>query len=145
MAKRTITELIDDLDGSPVELTQECVLLELRELVRLRHLRKIGHADASDLLRLLEQLSDLLDEEAAEVGPLLHRSAAVVDELLAPDQVYGCLWSHAGGVPGHVHYVVQPVTAELMNEYEAYGPRLQVAMALLDVHRIAERLGFSGS
>jgi hypothetical protein len=23
---------------------------------------------------------------------------------------------------------VQPVTAELMNEYEAYGPRLQVAM-----------------
>ena len=30
--------------------------------------------------------------------------------------------------PGHVHYVVQPVTAELMHEYEAYGPRLQVAM-----------------
>jgi diadenosine tetraphosphate (Ap4A) HIT family hydrolase len=88
--------------------------------------------------RHVTRVSDLLDDEAAEVGPLLHRSAAVVDELLAPDQVvdellapdqvYVCLWSHAGGVPGHVHHVVQPVTAEVMNEYEAYGPRLQVAM-----------------
>ena len=78
--------------------------------------------------RHVTRVSDLLDDEAAEVGPLLHRSEAVVDELLAPDHVYVCLWSHAGGVPGHVHYVVQPVTAELMNEYEAYGPRLQVAM-----------------
>jgi diadenosine tetraphosphate (Ap4A) HIT family hydrolase len=78
--------------------------------------------------RHVTRVSDLLDDEATEVGPLLHRSAAVIDELLAPDQVYVCLWSHAGGVPGHVHYVVQPVTGELMNEYGPYGPRLQVAM-----------------
>jgi len=78
--------------------------------------------------RHVTRVSDLLEDEAAELGPLLRRSAAVVDDLLAPDQVYVCLWSHAGGVPGHIHYVVQPVTRELMNEYGAYGPRLQVAM-----------------
>ena len=54
---------LDDLDRAPVELAQERVLLELRQLVRLRHLGEVGHADASDLLRLLEQLPDLLDEE----------------------------------------------------------------------------------
>jgi len=78
--------------------------------------------------RHVTRISDLREDEAAEVGPLLHRSAAVVDELLAPEQVYVCLWSHAGGTPGHIHYVVQPVTRELMVEQGAYGPRLQVAM-----------------
>ena len=67
-------------------------------------------------------------QEAAELGPLLLRSAAVVDELVKPDQVYTCLWSHAGGAPVHIHYVVQPATRELMARYDEYGPHLQVAM-----------------
>mgnify|MGYP006174812863 CR=1 FL=1 len=39
-------------------------------------------------------------------------SAAVVAELVQPDQIYVSLWSHAGGVPCHIHFVVQPITRE---------------------------------
>jgi diadenosine tetraphosphate (Ap4A) HIT family hydrolase len=70
-----------------------------------------------------------LDEaEAAELGPLLRRVAATLAELIGPDQVYVGLWSHHGGKPVHVHWVVQPVTRELMDEIGVYGPYLQVAM-----------------
>jgi hypothetical protein len=61
--------------------------------------------------RRVTRVSELTaDDAAAEVGPLLHCSTAVVDELVEPEQVYTCLWSHAGGVPVHIHYVVLPVT-----------------------------------
>jgi diadenosine tetraphosphate (Ap4A) HIT family hydrolase len=66
--------------------------------------------------------------EAAEVGPLLRRVSAVVADLTQPEQVYVGLWSHAGGVPVHIHFVVQPVTRELMDSIGDYGPHLQVAM-----------------
>jgi len=78
--------------------------------------------------RHVTRVSGLTDDEAAELGPLLARSAAVVDELVEPEQVYTCLWSHAGGMPVHIHYVVQPATRELMARYDSYGPNLQVAM-----------------
>jgi diadenosine tetraphosphate (Ap4A) HIT family hydrolase len=78
--------------------------------------------------RHVTRVSKLSGSEAAELGPLLHRSAAVVDELVAPEQVYTCLWSHHGGVPVHIHYVVQPVTRALMDEHATRGPALQVAM-----------------
>ena len=78
--------------------------------------------------RHVTRVSQLEADEAAELGPLLHRAAAVVDELVAPEQVYTCLWSHAGGVPVHIHYVVQPATRALMDEHESYGPKLQLAM-----------------
>jgi diadenosine tetraphosphate (Ap4A) HIT family hydrolase len=78
--------------------------------------------------RHVTRVSDLSEGEAAELGPLLRRAAAVVDELVEPDQVYTCLWSHAGGTPVHIHYVVQPATRELMERYAEYGPHLQVAM-----------------
>jgi hypothetical protein len=48
--------------------------------------------------------------------------------LVEADQVYNCLWSHAGGVPVHIHYVVQPVTRAQIAEFESHGPNLQVAM-----------------
>ena len=48
--------------------------------------------------------------------------------LVEPEQVYNCLWSHAGGVPVHIHYVVQPVTRAAMDGFGAYGPGLQLAM-----------------
>jgi diadenosine tetraphosphate (Ap4A) HIT family hydrolase len=78
--------------------------------------------------RHVTRVSELTDDEAAELGPLLLRSASVVDELVEPEQIYTCLWSHADGTPVHIHYVVQPVTRELMEDYGIYGPHLQVAM-----------------
>ena len=54
---------LDDVDRAAVELAQKRVLLELREVVRLGHLGEIGHAHASDLLGLLQQLPDFLDQE----------------------------------------------------------------------------------
>ena len=73
-------------------------------------------------------VADLTAEEAAELGPLLRQTSALVTELVQPEQVYVTLWSHAGGVPGHIHFVVQPVTREQMDELGLYGPRLQVEM-----------------
>jgi diadenosine tetraphosphate (Ap4A) HIT family hydrolase len=74
------------------------------------------------------RVSKLTDGESQELGPLLRGSAAVIDDLLAPEQVYVCLWSHAGGAPVHIHYVLQPVTTELIERHGAHGPRLQAAM-----------------
>jgi diadenosine tetraphosphate (Ap4A) HIT family hydrolase len=81
-------------------------------------------------VRHVVHVADLTVGEAAELGPLLRTASAIANELLQPEQVYVCLWSHAGGVPGHVHFVVQPVSRELMDRYPGppYGPMLQVAM-----------------
>jgi diadenosine tetraphosphate (Ap4A) HIT family hydrolase len=78
--------------------------------------------------RTVLHVGDLSDGEAAELGPLLQRAAHVVQELTAADQVYVCLWSHMNREPGHIHFVVQPVTKELMAEHDAHGPMLQVAL-----------------
>jgi diadenosine tetraphosphate (Ap4A) HIT family hydrolase len=78
------------------------------------------------------RVSELTDVESRELGPLLRRSAAVIDDLLAPEQVYVCLWSYAGGAPGHIHYVVQPITREAIERHGAHGPRLQAAMFQTD-------------
>ena len=78
--------------------------------------------------RHVVRVGELNDEESAELGPLLQRVAAVVDRLTAPSQVYISLWSHEGRQPGHVHFVVQPVTQALMEEHDAHGPQLQAAM-----------------
>jgi diadenosine tetraphosphate (Ap4A) HIT family hydrolase len=78
--------------------------------------------------RHVARVCDLDDAEALELGPLLQRAAAVVDELIRPSQVYVCLWSHQGREPGHIHFVVQPVTDELMTRYDLHGPGLQKAM-----------------
>ena len=78
--------------------------------------------------RHVVHVADLDASEAAELGLLLQHAAAVVTELVEPDQVYVTLWSHAGGAPGHIHFVVQPVTREQMEEHGLFGPRLQVEM-----------------
>jgi diadenosine tetraphosphate (Ap4A) HIT family hydrolase len=70
-------------------------------------------------------VADLDDAESEEMGPLLRRVAAAVGDLTDADQVYVCLWSHG---PAHVHYVVQPVTAEDVAAFGAHGPGLQAAM-----------------
>ena len=72
-------------------------------------------------------VADLTETEAAELGPLLRDTARITSELTRPDQVYVSLWSHAGGVPGHIHFVVQPVTPADVAAF-GFGPKLQVAM-----------------
>ena len=73
-------------------------------------------------------VADLTEDETAELGPLLQKTCSVVTALTAPEQVYVTLWSHAGATPGHIHWVIQPVTREMMDEYNDHGARLQVKM-----------------
>jgi diadenosine tetraphosphate (Ap4A) HIT family hydrolase len=79
-------------------------------------------------IRHVTHVADLVAGEAAELGPLLHQAAAAVTELVQPEQVFFCLWSHADREPGHIHFVVQPATTDVMDRFDAYGPALQVAM-----------------
>ena len=83
--------------------------------------------------RHIVYVADLSETEAAELGPLLRRTAATVTRLLDPEQVYVTLWSHAGGVAGHIHWVVQPVTRDVMAQFDDHGPFLQVKMFDADV------------
>jgi hypothetical protein len=78
-------------------------------------------------LRHVTRVAELTHAEAIAQGILIHRCAAVNETLLAPAQTYVCLWSHAGGEPGHIHYVIQPVTGKQIAD-GVYGPRLQVEM-----------------
>ncbi len=71
---------------------------------------------------------DLTDEEAAELGPLLRLASEALHTMLAPDQVYVCLWSHYGWKPGHIHFVVQPAWNRQGEEHGCPGPSLQVDM-----------------
>jgi diadenosine tetraphosphate (Ap4A) HIT family hydrolase len=94
--------------------------------------------------RHVTSVADLSADEALELGPLLRQASLVASNLVDADQVYNCLWSHAGGVPVHIHYVVQPVTKHQMADFGVFGPNLQVAMfaegeppAAVDVERIA--------
>jgi len=73
-------------------------------------------------------VGDLTDVESAEMGPVLAHAAACVRELAGADQVYVCLWSHAGWAPGHIHFVVQPVQAQLRSQHPVAGPTLQSEM-----------------
>jgi diadenosine tetraphosphate (Ap4A) HIT family hydrolase len=79
-------------------------------------------------LRHIVYMADLTPEEGAELGPLLRTASAVVTDLLRPEQVYVCLWSHARGEPGHLHFVVQLVSRQTMETHGVYGPSLQIAM-----------------
>lgn len=80
--------------------------------------------------RHVTAVADLSDTEAVELGPLLRQASWVAGQLVAGvGQVYNCLWSHLGGQPGHIHYVIQPVTTEQAAAYEAFGPSLQLAMS----------------
>jgi diadenosine tetraphosphate (Ap4A) HIT family hydrolase len=73
-------------------------------------------------------VGELSAGEAAELGPLLARTAAVVDELVRPEQVYVGLWSHAGRTRVHIHFVVQPATTEAIEAVGDYGPGLPAGM-----------------
>jgi diadenosine tetraphosphate (Ap4A) HIT family hydrolase len=110
-----------DLPGGVVHET-DCFLVE----------HCVGPLGVGTLLvkprRHVTRVSELTDEEAAELGGVLRRTAQVVDELVAPEQVYTCLWSHAGRTPVHIHWVVQPATTVDIDAIGAHGPALQVGM-----------------
>jgi diadenosine tetraphosphate (Ap4A) HIT family hydrolase len=80
--------------------------------------------------RHVTAVAELTEDEAEELGPLLRQASRIACEVVDADQVYNCLWSHAGGRPVHIHYVVQPVSKAQMTEYECHGPALQMAMFL---------------
>lgn len=75
--------------------------------------------------RHVVHVADLTEGEADELGPLLRRTSSVITRLAPSAQIYVCLWSHG---PAHIHFVVQPVSEELMSRLGARGPALQVAM-----------------
>jgi diadenosine tetraphosphate (Ap4A) HIT family hydrolase len=77
--------------------------------------------------RHVVHVADIDDHEAAELGPLLRTTARVATTLTNPEQVYVTLWSHAGAVPGHIHYVVHPITRQVMDEF-GHGAGVQPAM-----------------
>ncbi|MET8676671.1 hypothetical protein ABZW18_03475 [Streptomyces sp. NPDC004647] len=79
-------------------------------------------------IRHVVHVADLAAEETGELGPLLQRVSAAVTTTMNPEQVYVCLWSHAGAVPGHIHFVVQPALKDDLDRHSAYGPALQMAM-----------------
>ena len=76
--------------------------------------------------RHITHIWELNDEEALELGPLMQRASAALSELLQPEQVYATLWSHAGGTPVHIHWVLQPIGPDRPNDL--LGPHLQAAM-----------------
>ena len=77
-------------------------------------------------LRHVTHLWELSEEESRELGPLLRDVARAISAVLDPDQVYATLWSHAGGVPVHIHWVLQPVVCPPAGG--PVGPHLQAAM-----------------
>ncbi len=79
-------------------------------------------------LRHCVHIYDLTDAEAFELGLLLKRTTKVIQDLTESDQVYCCLWSHAGWRPGHIHFVLQPAWNSDRSRYAGPGPKTQIAM-----------------
>ena len=79
-------------------------------------------------IRHVTRVAELTDSEAAAQGRLIHRCCAVIETLLSPAQTYVCLWSHAGGQPVHIHYVIQPVNDTQIAD-GVLGPHLQARMS----------------
>ncbi|MFC8132274.1 HIT family protein [Streptomyces sp. NPDC057302] len=82
-------------------------------------------------LRHITGVHEMSAGESAGLGPLLARVTSALRAAVGGEceQVYVCLWSHAGRVPGHIHFVVQPArTADIDRHGDAYGPALQLAM-----------------
>ncbi len=52
-------------------------------------------------------------------------SRARIEKERSPEQLYVALWSHSGGVPVHIHWVLQPVFADRPGGL--IGPHLQAA------------------
>ncbi len=69
---------------------------------------------------------ELTLEESAELGLVIKRVSGAINAVSCPDQIYICLWSHADWVPGHIHFVLQPVSGLSKEKHVKPGPYLQV-------------------
>src|SRR5438067_639487 len=81
----------------------------------------LGH-DRRKAIPCRAVVADLTAEEAADLGPLLKQASGCTQELSNTDQVYVCLWSHSGWVPGHIHFVVQPAWNDVRDRYSGPSP-----------------------
>jgi ATP adenylyltransferase len=74
-------------------------------------------------------MADLDDDATAEIGPLLRRTARVVEVILEPEQTYVASWAHGERERKHLHIAVQPVTSEVVAEFGgARSEQLQARM-----------------
>jgi len=62
-------------------------------------------------------VADLGEAAALGLGPVLRATARVVETLCDPEQTYVCLWSHGADARKHLHFAVQPVTANVVARY----------------------------
>ncbi|GAA2760933.1 HIT family protein [Actinopolymorpha rutila] len=78
-------------------------------------------------------VADLPIDAAEELGRVLRDASRMLEALCEPEQVYVCQWSHGESARKHLHFVVQPVAADVVR---AYGGRrseqLQAAMMVTD-------------
>lgn len=84
-------------------------------------------------IRHCVSLSALTEDEARELGPVLHRVSRCVHELNHAGQVYVCLWSHAAWEAVHIHFVIQPAWREQSESFAFPGPTLQSQMFLANL------------
>ncbi|GAB3935166.1 hypothetical protein GCM10029976_045120 [Kribbella albertanoniae] len=88
-------------------------------------------------------VAELTVGAADELGPLLRRTAQVVESVLEPEQTYVSSWAHGEHGRKHLHIVVQPVTTATVEEHGgARSEQLQAKMLLsgreLDRHEVEE-------
>ncbi|MFD2083522.1 Diadenosine tetraphosphate (Ap4A) hydrolase [Actinopolymorpha cephalotaxi] len=77
--------------------------------------------------------ADLSVDAAEELGQVLRDASRMLEALCEPEQVYVCQWSHGESARKHLHFVVQPVTADVVRAFDGRrSEQLQAAMMLTD-------------
>ncbi len=71
---------------------------------------------------------ELTPGEIKDLGPMLHKASQIINAISKPDQIYICLWAHAGWKPVHIHFVLQPSWNNMKSRHRQPGPFLQVDM-----------------
>lgn len=85
--------------------------------------------------RHVTRVSALTETEVDELGRLIRKCSQVVEALVTAEQTYVCLWSHGPDGPKHLHWVVQPVTEELVQAHAGKrSEELQSAMFKANEH-----------
>jgi ATP adenylyltransferase len=80
-------------------------------------------------VRHVERVAELSEVETHELADLMRLAAKVIDEILAPEQTYVCMWSHGPHGPRHLHWIVQPVSRDLVQLHGGKtSEELQLAM-----------------
>jgi ATP adenylyltransferase len=86
-------------------------------------------------------VADLSVEAAEELGRVLRDASRMLEALCEPEQVYVCQWSHGESARKHLHFVVQPVTTEVVRAFDGRrSEQLQAAMMLTDYEAPRERV-----